>query len=308
MPVTQTVNSGDVLEYALLGGNEYTFTLCGSSTAVHNDSQLDLWDASFGTLIEGNDAGGCTVGSTFFDTIVYTPGADETVNLAIYRWFCNTIGGEGWTVTFSGCTKPADWTLTNSGPAGGSAPGACNGTAVFAFDCTSGFSGSSGGGPSAGFSDCQAVISGTNMLDNTITGEACMYSPVVDASAYTSLQLGFDWQLEDYAGNGQFTVEVYTGTAWQTVFTYSVDGNGVESIPVTSFINADFQVRYCFDTEMGTNPAEIWGMAIDNHLVCGNPPIIPTMSSWALICLLLTMLSTGLIAIQAGIPTRVIRS
>lgn len=319
--VTQAVNSGDVLEFMLIGGNEYVFSICGSSTAVFNDSQLDLWDATFTTLVADNDDG-CSVGSQFFSEIAYTPTADETVNLAIYRWFCSTVGGEGWTLTvsctesiggaslcptgyeqaqledFSACAEPTGWIMTNSGPVGGTTSGACGGTDVFAFDCTNGFSGSSGGGPSAGFADCQAVITGANMLDNTTTGEACLYSPILDASIYQSLQLGFDWQLEDYAGDGAMSVDVYTGTAWQTIFTYGVDGNGSESLNVSSFINSDFQVRYCFDTEAGVDPALIWGIAIDNHLVCGElAPVVPTLGTWALLCMILFSLSFGLLSL-----------
>lgn len=325
---TQTVNSGDVLEFMLVADNEYVFSICGSSTAVFNDSQLDLWDATFTTAVASNDDG-CTMGSQFFSEIVYTPSADETVNLAIYRWFCSTIGGEAWTLSvsctesignaslcptgyeeaqiedFSSCALPAGWTLTNSGPAGGTSTGACTGTDVFSFDCTNGFAGSSGGGPSPGFADCQAVVTGANMLDNTATGEACLYSPVLDASTYQALQLSFDWQLEDYAGDGAMTVDVYTGAAWQTVFSFGVDGNGQEALNVSSFINSTFQVRYCFDTESEIDPSQIWGMAIDNHVICGEPaPIVPTMSTWALICLALSMLSLGLIMLNASVYTR----
>ncbi len=320
--LSESVNSGDVIEYDLIAGNEYVFSLCGSSTAVFNDSQLDLWNASFTTLVADNDDG-CVMGSQFFSEIIYTPSADETVNLAIFRWFCGTQSGEGWTLNvsctesigmatlcptgfeaaqgedFSGCAAPAGWTLTNSGPVGGTTSGPCDGPDVFAFDCTNGFSGSSGGGPSAGFSDCQAVITGANFLDGSATGEACFYSPILDASVYQSLQLSFDWQLEDFAGNGALTVDVYTGAAWQTVFSFGVDGNGQESLNVSSFINSDFQVRYCFDSETGTNPAEIWGAAIDNHLICGElAPIVPTMSTWALLCLTLAMMSLGLITLS----------
>lgn len=307
--------SGDVWEFDLTSGFEYTFSLC-SSTGVQNDSQMDLWNAGFTTLLaDGDDE------CTFHAEIVYAATMDETVQLAIYRFLCSSAGGEGWTLSvscteavsassncpdgyeviqfedFSSCAQPADWSMVNTGPAGGVAVGACNSGAVFSFDCNNGYPNSSGGGTPATFADCQAVIFGENMLDGTAPGVACFLSPVVDLSTHSAAELAFDWENEDFASNGLLSVEVWTGTAWQAVFTQDADGSGSEALNVTSFLNSDFQVRYCYDTQGAVTSNSVWGMAIDNHQLCAIPVAMPTMGTWALICLTLLMLSFGLLSI-----------
>jgi hypothetical protein len=89
----------------------------------------------------------------------------------------------------------------------------------------------------------------------------------VNTTSASNLSLSFDYENEDFAGDGNFIVEVFDGAVWQQVFIVEQDQSGSEIINVTAYSNANFQVRYCYDVETETNTSLIWGCAVDNHIV-----------------------------------------
>ncbi len=165
--------------------------------------------------------------------------------------------------TFDGCALPVGWTTSNTDAAANTVGTCDDDVSGFSFDCTTGFSESTGAGPSAGFSGCQAVFNDDN-VGNGQVGIGCIISPVIDLTGCASATFGFDWQSEDAGGGAIFSAEVFDGTAWQQVFTNVGDGNGSESIDVSAFANGAFQVQFCYDD----NGSWEWGMAIDNVALC----------------------------------------
>ena len=153
---------------------------------------------------------------------------------------------------FDGCALPAGWSVSVSD----------GGAGVVIF--TGGPADVPGGQtPSPDFSGCIAIIDDDSYNAVAI---ACVVSPVIDMSAITSGNLTFDWQNNDFAGDGDFTVEVYNGTAWVQVFIEEIDAFGTnESVSLAAFTNADFQIRFCYDDE----GADAWGAGFDNVSVCG---------------------------------------
>lgn len=167
---------------------------------------------------------------------------------------------------FNTGVQPVGWTVTNTG-AGGINVGNCqDGITVFSFDCQD-YPAAAGAPIPPGFNGTVAVIDYNNLpglIDPNTVG--CHVSPVVNASTATNLALSFDYEHEDFNGDGLFTVEVFDGADWQMVFSAEEDESGHQLIDVSVYANADFQVRYCFDTQSEAGEF-IWGCAIDNHQV-----------------------------------------
>lgn len=99
-------------------------------------------------------------------------------------------------------------------------------------------------------------------LDNTVE----LLSPPVDVSGYSSLSLSFDYNFQDYSGSGEFYVEVWDGSAWQTVLGLTNDVPLTSAtIDVSAYINAAFQVKFIYDD----NDDWAWGVGIDNYSLSG---------------------------------------
>jgi hypothetical protein len=161
---------------------------------------------------------------------------------------------------FDACVMPAGWTVTATD----------GGTADITFN--GGPTDVPGGGAfSPDFSGCIAII---NDDANNAIGVGCIVTPVIDLSTITSANLTFDWHNNDFAGQGDFVVEIFDGTAWVQVFIEEEDNFGTDQfIDLSTFTNADFQIRFCYDDEGGF----AWGAGIDNVAVCGvSTPICPT--------------------------------
>jgi len=119
--------------------------------------------------------------------------------------------------------------------------------------------------PSPGFFGCIAIVDDANT--NSI-GFGCIITPVIDMSQFSNVGLTFDWQNNDFAGDGDFLVEVFDGMAWVQVFIEEEDAFGTdEMISLAGFTNSDFQIRFCYDDE--GRPTSAWGFGIDNIAVCG---------------------------------------
>jgi hypothetical protein len=94
---------------------------------------------------------------------------------------------------------------------------------------------------------------------------ASLISPIYDLTGATTATLGYDVAFQE-SGDQEFTVEVFDGSAWQQVAFYDEDLDPdiqTESIDVTAYVNAAFQVRYVFDDLGGWG----WGAGIDNFVL-----------------------------------------
>jgi len=153
---------------------------------------------------------------------------------------------------FDGCALPAGWTVSATG----------GGVADIIF--TGGPTDVPGGGTaSPDFSGCIAIIDDDA---NDAIGVGCITSPIIDMSLYLNGTLTFDWQNNDFAGTGDFYVEVWDGTMWVQVFIEMNDAFGTNTlINLAAYTNTDFQIRFCYDDE----GAFAWGAGFDNVAVCG---------------------------------------
>ncbi len=124
--------------------------------------------------------------------------------------------------------------------------------------------GSINGNDMAFFDDDEAGFGNDNV--------ATLLSPVFDLTAMTNPQLLFDYHLRTISSGESLDVEVWDGAAWQNVLTYTNDdgawtgsGSQLATINVSSFSNADFQVRFIYDDGPGANFA--WYAGIDNFTI-----------------------------------------
>lgn len=154
--------------------------------------------------------------------------------------------------TFDTCMMPAGWTVTATD----------GGTADITF--TGGPADVPGGGtPSPDFAGCIAILSDDA---SDALGVGCIITPVIDLSAYVNTSLTFDWQNNDFAGTGDFYVEVFDGTMWVQVFIEETDNSGTnQTVNLDVYANPNFQIRFCYDDE----GAFAWGAGFDNVSVCG---------------------------------------
>jgi subtilisin-like proprotein convertase family protein len=78
---------------------------------------------------------------------------------------------------------------------------------------------------------------------------ATLLSDVYDLSGSTTATLGYDVAFIELGAGEYFLVEVWDGAAWQQVANYVTDIDPIltESIDVTAYINANFQVRWTYD-------------------------------------------------------------
>ncbi|RFN57619.1 HYR domain-containing protein [Marixanthomonas ophiurae] len=89
-----------------------------------------------------------------------------------------------------------------------------------------------------------------------------LLSPVYDISAAASADLNFDYSLQDFVGDGEISVEVWDGSAWQEIL-FATEDTPPTSLGVTDmmpFANPDFQVRFTYDDNGGFG----WGAGVDN--------------------------------------------
>lgn len=95
--------------------------------------------------------------------------------------------------------------------------------------------------------------------------EADLISPAVNVTSYGTLNLSFDYSLQDYAGSGDFIVSVWNGTAWVQVFSQTNDMLfESKTIDVTAYKNAAFRVKFKYlDDDWG------WGAGVDAYRLTG---------------------------------------
>jgi len=154
---------------------------------------------------------------------------------------------------FDACVIPAGWTVTATD----------GGTADITFSAGPNDVPGGGAGPPSDFSGCIALIDDDA---NDAIGVGCIITPIIDLSIITGASVTFDWQNNDFAGTGDFVVEVFDGSVWVQEFIEEEDNFGTNQvIDLSAYTNPDFQIRFCYDDE----GEFAWGAGIDNVAVCG---------------------------------------
>ncbi|MRT18075.1 HYR domain-containing protein, partial [Vitellibacter sp. q18] len=174
---------------------------CGYTITVNGNTTADFTCADLGeTLVEvtvTDDSGNvsmCTSTVNVIDNIspVITCGPPTT-----------TVSE---TEDFEGSSLPAGWaTQINAG----------------SQDWTFG----SGAMPTGNDFPSNAAIFDDDAAGSGQVNNATLLSPVYDISAAASATLSFDYAMQEFAGDGTLTVEVYDGAAWQQILFVDVDTN-----------------------------------------------------------------------------------
>jgi len=165
-----------------------------------------------------------------------------------------------------------DGTGTPGAYTGMTSDGGVEGNAVF-FDGTD----SGATGAAAPFAGAYlAVVDDGPLTPENLVGLGYAVTPVIDLSTAISPVLSFDWENDDFAGQGDLLVDVWDGTTWVNILDVQPDAVGSESnIDLSPYAAvADFSIRFGYDDEGGF----AWGMAIDNILITGTDPN-PTVSN-----------------------------
>ena len=101
---------------------------------------------------------------------------------------------------------------------------------------------------------------GSGELDNTVR----LISPVFDLDGAIVANLSFDYAMQDFAGSGSLSVEVWDGAAWQEILFVTEDTNPTNSgvMDMLGFANDSFQVRYTYDDDDDW----AWGAGVDTFV------------------------------------------
>ncbi|MBX2827189.1 MAG: HYR domain-containing protein, partial [Flavobacteriaceae bacterium] len=99
---------------------------------------------------------------------------------------------------------------------------------------------------------------GSGELDNTVR----LISPVFDLDGAIVANLSFEYALQDFAGSGNFSVEVWDGAAWQEILfvTEDTDPTNTGVMDMLAYANDSFQVRFTYDDDDDW----AWGAGVDN--------------------------------------------
>jgi hypothetical protein len=120
----------------------------------------------------------------------------------------------------------------------------------------------SGDMPSGGDFATNAAIFDDDAAGSGEVNLATLISPVYDITGSATASISFDYALQEFAGDGTLTVEVFDGAAWQQILFVDVDTDPTNTgaIDMLPYLNANFQVRFTYDDEGGW----AWGAGIDN--------------------------------------------
>ena len=129
-----------------------------------------------------------------------------------------------------------------------------SGTADWAFG--------SGDMPTGGDFPTNAAIFNDDAAGSGQVNMASLISPAYDITGAVTASVSFDYALQEFAGDGTLTVDVYDGAAWQQILFVDVDTDPTNSgsIDVMPYANANLQVRFTFDDEGSWG----WGAGVDN--------------------------------------------
>lgn len=157
---------------------------------------------------------------------------------------------------FNGSSLPAGWSVTSS-------PSGCN----YQFGYTGAMLGSGFTNP-ASFQSGAAYYIDDGCADNGYDVE--LEGPSIDliSEGVTSIAIEIVYNHQTFSNDGDFLVDVWDGESWQNVFL--VDGdtpiqnsgvNQTSTIDVTSYINANFKVKFVYDDENSLT----YGIGIDDY-------------------------------------------
>jgi subtilisin-like proprotein convertase family protein len=229
---------------------------------------LSLSQTTFGC----GDVGDVIVTLTVTDASGNTDTCDATVT--VVDDIAPVIACEGGAATFSedfeSPTIPAGWSVVNNATGdswtfGGTVLGESFGPDPYEMPTLSAI-----------------LLDDENLSGNGDPVDADLLSPIYDLTGATSAELSFDYNHQSFAGDSDFSVDVWDGAAWQQVFlsedddpsgSAGVDFATAGPIDVLAFANADFQVRFKY-TESG---GLAWGVGVDNFLLDAAIPSAPPL-------------------------------
>ncbi len=172
------------------------------------------------------------------------------------------------TGSFDDGVMPAGWSIDDgtgtpvAGYAGATSDGGGLGNAVL-FDCNANPLGVPGGF-AARMGTTYMYIFDDGPFACTSNDNDCGVGYVVtetyDLTGLTGVNLAFDWGNGDFAGSGDFLVDVWDGSAWVNILTEMADNTGSFAGSVDAYANADFAIRFGYDDE----GSFAWGAAVDN--------------------------------------------
>ena len=110
---------------------------------------------------------------------------------------------------------------------------------------------------------------GPGETDNTVQ----LLSPVYDMTGAVTGDLSFEYAHQDFAGSGEFTVDVWDGSTWQQILFVEVDTDPTVfgPIDIIPYANSAFQVRFQYDDEDDW----AWGAGVDNFAINFDVPATP---------------------------------
>ena len=158
---------------------------------------------------------------------------------------------------FNATTMPTGWTKTT--PASG---------CTWEFGYTGSLKGS-------GFSNPASFPTGGVIFDDDACGAGLatiieLESPPVDlvAAGVTSAAVEIIYNHQTFSNDGNFSVDVWDGTAWQNILFVTGDSpaqntgtNQTSNIDVTPYINNAFKIKFIYDDENSLT----WGVGIDDY-------------------------------------------
>ena len=254
-------NGGGAYGYSAGGGGAKTGCISGSNRTGGSGIQGLIritYCYSPSSTNAGSDVTICNAGST---TLSGTATAYSGTSQLLFQDFENT----GWTITYTGTASARFfWTYGPVGTANG------NGNS---------------GSPTLIFAN------GDNSSTSSTT---TITSPTFSTVGYSSLTLSFRHHYDDYDGTDNAYVEVYNGSSWVTVQTYTTDQGTLASfttasVNLNSYIGiSNFAIRFRY-----TNNND-WYWLIDDISINGN--IAPAVTY-------LWSPSTGLSATNISNPT-----
>ncbi len=243
------LDQGPGLWYNLTIPNDGDYDVTIDTFGSAFDTKLGVFSGDCGALVcvTGNDdTGGLQsevmfVGAAGESFYVYITGYSTNAGEFNLNVACDAIGGE--------CTVSEDF---NAGlPAGWS-------TVVNTGDCDW----ENGNMPSGEQFPTNAMVYNDDACgDGSGASNVTLISDVYNANGATSVMLGYDAAFQEDNAGETFAVEVYDGAAWQQVALYDSSMPIVsESLDLTAYANANFQVRWTYDD----NGAWGWGAGVDN--------------------------------------------
>ena len=179
-------------------------------------------------------------------------------NILLYIAFFSfiTINAQIQDETFSSTTIPSGWSATNS------------------TNCSWQF-GYTGSMPGAGYSNPTTFSTGAAaFIDDSCSDDGYtvqLVGPAIDliSQGVISAAIEVVYNHQTFGNDGNFTIQVWDGEAWQTVLFVDGDSptasntgqNATATIDVTSYINSTFKVKFIYEDQNQLT----WGLAIDNY-------------------------------------------